>query len=271
MVIPEFPDNMKKQHIQYTFLVMMGALLLFGTACRSKKRALPKADMAAFERDQAEKMQAVKSVQLDFNTLAFRAKADIKIDGNSNEVSLTCRIAKDQKIWMSVTALAGLEVARILITPDSIHILNRLESVYIKKPISFIHQYTNPQISFRTLESILIGNLMEEILNGKPVFSLEEQRLSLAGRSADLTYQLKFNEALKPAEFFLQDSVSAQELKIQYGDYEVEEGLLLPHQLKLKSAAGKKSIQAELKYNKVERNTALDFPFSVPKRFTVKN
>ena len=180
-------------------------------------------------------------------------------------------MAKDQKIWMSVTALAGLEVARVLITPDSIHILNRLESIYLKKPLSFIHQYTNPQVNFGTMQSMLLGNLMENVVGDKPEFTIENERLSLSGQSGYLLSRVKFNEALKPAEVLLQDSVAQQELKLSYHDFNLIDSLLLPHHLKIKSSAGKKSIQAELKYNKLEKNIALDFPFSVPKRFTVKN
>jgi hypothetical protein len=260
----------KKHFITFASLLLIG-LLISGTACRSKKKILPRVDISAIERDNAEKLEAVKMAQVNFNTLAFKAKADIRIDGKDNEVTINCRMANDQKIWFSVTALAGLEVARMLITTDSVHILNRLESIYLKKPISFIHQYSNPQINFRTLQAILVGNVLDEILNQKPLFSTEQSGLVLTGQSAELAYQLKFNEALRPAELFLQDTLASQQLKIQYLDYVLTEGLWIPHQLKIKSAAAKKSIHIDLKYNKVEKDLELDFPFSVPKRYSVKN
>lgn len=262
---------MKKRKFKYAFTLFLLMFIVLGIACRSKKKLLPKVDISAIERDNAEKLQALKLAQTDFSTLSFRAKANISIDGNENEVSINCRMAKDQKIWVSVTALAGLEVARMVITPDSIHILNRLESVYTKKPINFIHQYSNPQINFRTLQAILIGNVMDEVFSRKADFKLEGGNLSLTGKAVELAYRLNFNEALKPSELFLQDLLAQQELKINYADYVTDAGILIPHQLKIKSAAGKKSIQADLKYNKVEKDLALDFPFNVPKRFSVKN
>jgi hypothetical protein len=69
----------------------------------------------------------------------------------------------------------------------------------------------------------------------------------------------------------LQDATAKQELHVSYIDFWDEGGQLLPHLLKLSSLVGAKSIQAELKYTKVEKDTPLDFPFSVPKRFSVKN
>ena len=97
-------------------------------------------------------IDAIKAQQLNFNTFSAKASTSLNIDGNSNDVTLNIRINRDKKIWVSVTAILGIEVARALITPDSILIINKLQGVYIKKPFSFIHTYGGKQVNYKTLE-----------------------------------------------------------------------------------------------------------------------
>src|SRR5690606_40171905 len=76
---------------------------------------------------------------LDFHSFSGRAKAKIEFANQQHDVTLNFRINRDQTIWISVTALLGIEVARILITPDSVKILNKLQAEYIHKPRSEEH------------------------------------------------------------------------------------------------------------------------------------
>src|ERR1700712_5099203 len=73
------------------------------------------------------RLEVLKAGQSNFNTFIGKARTKLDIDGNSNDVTLTIRIKHDQKIWVSVTAIAGIEVARAVITPDSILMINRLQ------------------------------------------------------------------------------------------------------------------------------------------------
>ncbi|RYG21494.1 MAG: DUF4292 domain-containing protein, partial [Chitinophagaceae bacterium] len=60
------------------------------------------------------------------------------VNGNENNVTMLIRIEKDKKIWVSVTAIAGIEVARAVITPDSLLLRDNLNKTYARKPFSYI-------------------------------------------------------------------------------------------------------------------------------------
>lgn len=251
-------------------IVFFALMALFVAGCSSKKR-LPKSNVSAIERSTAEKIAAIQQNQISFNQLSIKAKSTINLDGNSNDVTINIRIANEEKIWLSVTAIAGLEVARMLITPDSIKIINRLESTYIRKPFSFIHGYTNSQVSFATLQSLLVGNVWAQIFAQKHEINPTDTQVRLIGDLSTIHYQLDFNQLLKLSVLSLEDRGAQQQLLVNYSDFYDEGGQQLPHQVKLSSLVGAKSVQAELKYTKVEKDILLDFPFSVPKRFSVKN
>lgn len=250
----------------YSLLLLM---ILVG-ACRSKTK-LPRVSRAALERSNQERITAIKQADVNFTSLSVKAKADLNIGGNNNEVTFNFRMLKDQKIWISVTALAGLEVSRILITPDSIQILNRIDNVYIQKPFNFIETYTNDQISFSTIQSILLGNSLAEAYPRGYNFELAEEGLWLNAQSRNLIYRLLFNPSFKVKALNLQDEDKGQQLSVKYDDFYLEADLMLPHQIRLKSVAGTKAIEVDFKYTKIEKDLVLDFPFSVPKRFSVKN
>lgn len=254
---------------RYLFIFLSLGLLL--GACKAKKIRPQPAEQSAAEKDAAERLAAIKQGQVSFNTLAIKSKAMLSMNGNSNEVTINFRIVKDQKIWVSVTAIAGLEVARMQITPDSIFIINRLESTYIKKPFQYISNYTNEQINFGTLQSVLVGNIWDEVFSQKPQIAVLENQLQLIGQSGSLAYRIRFNEIFKVTEISLQDTFSSQQLTVNYANFFLDADQIFPHQIKIQSAAGTNSVEADLKYTKIERDIALDFPFSVPKRFSVKN
>src|SRR4051812_33943302 len=56
----------------------------------------------------------VNASQTQFNTFSTRAKTDLDIENKTNNVTMNIKIQKDKAIWISVTALVGFEVARVL-------------------------------------------------------------------------------------------------------------------------------------------------------------
>jgi hypothetical protein len=185
-------------------------------------------------------------------------------------VTMHIRIKKDQAIWVSVTAIAGLEVARALITPDSIRIINRIESVYMKKPFSYIYQFTNKQINYKTLESLFTGNPISELLTEKADINTNPG-LHLSGSSGVLAFSMLFSDTKKVSQLQLKDTVAVQELNVNYSDFAFISGKEVPQMVNINSKTSKKQISVDLKYNKIDIDAPVDMPFNVSKRFTVKD
>ena len=260
---------MKKDILNKLFLVFIGIILF---SCSAKKAVLkPTIPTVKTNTNKENKLLAINAAQFNFNTLSIKAKADLTFGNNSNDVSMNIRIKKNEIIWVSITAIAGLEVARALITPDSIKILNRFESTYTKKPFKYIYEFTNDQIKFSTLQSILIGNVISEALNGKSELLLQGNQSSLSGLLNTLSYHIHLNEQNKVIQSNFKDEKAGQMLNVNYADFLAVTGTTIPHAVNLKSQASRKNLEINLKYTRVNMNEALDYPFSVPSRFTIKN
>lgn len=264
---------MRKNILSNYLLFFGGALLVVAGGCKTKRdltntTTSPVATVSAPEKPESLWMDSIRNKQLNFSTLSVKAKAEIGIGKKENNVTLTIRIKKDEAIWVAVTALGGIEVARALITPDSLRLMNKAEDTYLKKPFSFLHEYSGQNVDFKTLQALLIGNCSERFLTDNAVFSSGSKQLS--GALNTLLFKLSFNNNYKVTQANLSDSNAKQELTIAYTGLSAPNGQELPQSVSIKSAA-ETSLSLNLEYSKAVFNQPVDMPFSVPKRFEVIN
>jgi hypothetical protein len=255
-------------------LVVFCIAAIFG--CKAKKQVIVrKADSAATVPTvnvALAKIQAIRSKQTNFNTFSGRAKTKLNIDGKSNDVTLNVRIQHGKKIWVSITALLGIEVARALITPDSILVINRLQSVYFKKPFSFIHSYAGKQANYQTVESLLVGNAIAELLNeNSKVETAANGNTTINGSLQSLVYNLLVGPDMKVTKTSFANSVARQSLQVTNSQFVQADNRIIPSQINITSNVQNKSIQAELQYNRTEFDRVLEYPFSIPGGFEPAN
>jgi hypothetical protein len=264
---------MKKDMLNKPLLI---AFIMLGIGCRPKKViiATPEVNkeivlVRADEKPQ--NLALLKEKDLPFKTLALKGKANLRVNGEENNVTINIRMEKDKKIWVSVTGLAGIEGIRAVITPDSLLLRNNLQKTFTKKPFSYVYDFTSRQVSFKMLQAVLSGNTIAELMTEKSDLKQENGVWVLSGNAEDLAYRILFNTLLKSNETNLNDAKNAQALKVVYGNYTPVNNSLFPSSLKINSMAGVKNINIAIEFIKIERNVAVDFPFSVPKNYQLIN
>lgn len=119
-------------------------------------------------------LDASESHKLKFETLSFRAATEIKNEGKTQSFKSTVRIQRDSAIWISVSAIAGVEAARMLITPDTLKFLNRLENTYFIGPTTYLDSMVKVEMDFATLQAVLVGNMVP--LDGMEKLEKEERK-----------------------------------------------------------------------------------------------
>lgn len=215
-------------------------------------------------------IDAIKAQQLNFNTFAAKASTSLDIDGDKNDVTLNIRIARDKKIWVSVvkTVLVDIELARALITPDSILLINKLQRLYTKKPFSFIYTYGGKQFNYKTLESLLIGNALPEILNDKnTIIQNENSNTSLSGSLQNVMYKLLLGPSKRVTQLNLSNPAEAQNLQVANKEFTQSGNKIVPSQIDIQSAIKSKKIQVNLQYTRIDFDQQLEYPFSIPESY----
>ena len=265
-----------RRNILNKALIVLSVAALY--SCKAKKQLVTRtADSSATAPAKTvnpvmAKIDAVKAKQTAFTTFSGRAKTKLTIDGKSNDVTLNIRIQKDKKIWVSITALLGLEVARALITPDSIQVVNKFQSVYIKKPFSFIYNYASRQVNYQTVEALLVGNAINELLNENGQLQQGANgNTTITGNLQGLIYNLLIGPDQKVTQTSLTNAAARQSLRVGNSQFIEADNRIIPSHISITSAVSNKNIQAELEYNRTEFNRPLDFPFSIPGGFSPAN
>ena len=214
-----------------------------------------------------ENLSMLKAKDLSFNTLSLKGKASLNVKGEDNNVTMLIRMEKDKRIWVSVTAIAGIEVARALITPDSLLLRNNLDKTYLRRPFSYIYSFTNKQVNFKLLQSVLAGNTIADFMKVSSDLTQENGVWVLSGSTNNLVYKNVFNTLLKISETSLNDAKAAQAFKVAYGSYTPLNAALFPSSIKINTMSGVKKINVDIDYTKIDINVPVDFPFSVPKSY----
>ncbi|HEY9004099.1 MAG TPA: DUF4292 domain-containing protein [Mucilaginibacter sp.] len=240
-----------------------GSLAVFG--CKAKKKTIVAPKPVTTVPDKSlNKLDAIRSSQLSYNTFSGKAKTMLDINGSSNNVTLNVRIQKGQKIWVSITAIAGIEVARALITPDSLLVINKLQGLYLQKPFSYIYSYTSHQINFDSLEALLVGNAIPQLINDDAKLQADSGRTVMTGNLQELAYKLVLGADLKANHTELSDLVAGQSLTVDNSVFIPATNRILASQIDLSSVMPKKKVKMSLHYIKADFDQPLEFPFSIP-------
>jgi hypothetical protein len=259
--------------------LVIGCCLLAIMSCASRKKLVTSTDNANTNALQAAKtgndinlkLGPIREQQVNFDTFSGKAHTALNLNGDSHDVTLNIRIRKDRKIWVSITALFGIEAARALITPDSIQLLNRLQGVYISKPFSFIHTFTNAQVDFSMLQALLVGNAVPALLNDSTQYKSADSNIVLSGNLQDIIYKLVLGSDMRVTQTNLSNQGAGQSLQVSDGAFIQSGSQKLPSQIDIASVAKDKKVQVNLHYVKIDLNQPLDYPFSIPADYTQAN
>ena len=103
-------------------------------------------------------VKKLEQQKLDVEWMTAKVKLRLSENGSTTRASADIRMRKDSVIWMTVKKF-GIEGARVLITTDSIYLINRLEREYLVQDFSFIESEFNLPASFQTLQDFILGNV----------------------------------------------------------------------------------------------------------------
>lgn len=246
------------------------AILVMFFGCKSKKnlvasKAITKEKVNSVRGD----ISRIEAKQAQFSTFSTKAATSLNIDDKSFDVTLNIRIKKGEGIWVSITYFGGLEVARALITPDSLKIMDRVNNEYILKPFSYIYKFSNEEVDYNTVEAILVGNCVPFAINDKSNVTQANGLLKLTGQTNQMIYQISLDNNLKPQATLIASENNNQKLEVKISAFEELSNQIVANKLTLNSQSGNKNIKLDMVYNKTTLNQPVEFPFNVPKRFSV--
>ena len=251
-------------------LITFSVFLLLLSACKVKRNLMTSSETISQTSETSKTdLNSIIDHQAQFSTFTTKASTSLNLNGKQNDVTLNIRIKKGEKIWVSITAIAGIEVARVIFTPDSIQILDRLNEQFLNKSFNFIRGFTHEKIDYQTLEALLVGDCPPFALNDSSKLVVTNDSISLIGKQQNLNYNLQFTKQFKTCDFSLSDNFGQNRLVVNTSVFEGISNQLFPSNLKIDAFSNNNELKAVMFYQKTEINIPLEFPFNVPKRFSV--
>lgn len=257
---------------KYFLLVLILFSLAF-SACRSNKTIAntDKSVMKLSEEDiqKQKRIDALPSANFDFNFLQAKAKVQANVKEKNYNLTFNIRMQKDKIIWISVNAIGSIEVARILMNPDSVRIIDRMNNQYLVKDFDFLSDMLNVPVDFYQVQNMILGNA--PTFNNTPMLVYKESdasfQLSENKNGVDYLHTFRSQDNKLSVYNLKENSESQRSIRVEYGDFKSVDGLLFPFLINSIASSQKESLKLDVQYTKLERLNNLEFPFNVPKRF----
>ncbi|RXK81728.1 DUF4292 domain-containing protein [Filimonas effusa] len=263
------------------------AALLAVTGCRPTKKvqrvenAIAKKDTTArivVKPEAVDSMSIVKGIiadldkgLIDFNSFSAKVKVEYQDKDGGDQANAFIQMKKDSAIWISLTGPFNIEGVRLLVTRDSVKLMNKIKKTVQMSSIDYLKELTQTPFDFNTLQDVIIGNPV--FIDGK----LTSYRKKDNGLQVLIIGNLfKHLVTLDPAQSKILhsklDDVDANRNRtcdITFGQYKNEGGVNFSTYRKI-SVAEHSKLDVTLDFKKYTFNEAVSFPFNVPKNFKRK-
>ncbi|MEO6883636.1 MAG: DUF4292 domain-containing protein [Bacteroidia bacterium] len=263
--------------------ISVAGIILFVSSCKTTKPVTEK--KISLQHESAKLLLSnLQKNEFNYNWLSAKIGVDVAIDSSSNSFNVSMRSKKDSVIWMSISPALGIEVARVIITKDSIKFMDRIHHTYFKGNYSYVDSLLQTELDFEMLQSMMVGNSVafyEDETKLKSSVSKSGNYILSTIRKRKVRKVLEKNKELKdPVEIIFLDPVLYKITRIvikdfdknrtfdaKFSDFEKQDSLLFPRKANFDIKA-EKHISILLDYSRINTNEkTMNVPFSIPQKY----
>ena len=245
-------------------------VIVDSTAIARSRDSIKAVELNNEKKQLVETLRPIWAQQMDFKTFNAKVKAHYEGPEDKQDFTANIRIEKDKVIWANITALGMVNVARIIITPDSFKLINFLEKKVKLMSLAEAKDMLPVPVDFQVIQNMLIGDVLQK--DGE-ITDATHFGGSWSVRSEDENYiqQYSYNKSdttMRSAQLSSKTDASTQGV-IQLGNYTLVNGRKFSTSRAINMMSGGKNQYLDMNYNKVDFDEPVDFPFSIPKRYEV--
>lgn len=264
----------------FKMLILGLVVITFLSSCKSN-RSIIKSPIKEYGADYL--FEKLKENELQFEWISAKFNIDLVIDNKKNSFRGQLRMRRDSAIWISFSPALGIEMARILITNDSVKFINRINKTYFSGDYQFVHDFIGTNVDYDVLQSVLLGNDLTYYEDGKfrASYDSKEYHLVTGGRSKLKKYvknkhdeeRIYLQNIFLNPETFKITKMKIKEVKKEskkldafYDDFQNVEEQLFPHHLSFDITA-ETPVWVDMNYSKISINQPLLFPFKITSKY----
>jgi len=224
--------------------------------------------------------------EFDYDWVYAKANVESLIDGKEESFDIKVRARKDSAILISIQYILGVEVAKVLVTRDSVKMVVYPRKQYFKGDFNYINDLLHADLDFDLLQAVLFGNSAEfyddDETKLKPVTDRQNCRYLL---STERKYKLKrINQGqtelkkslqtmtLDPETFkiFKNEFIDVETNRMFSANYEKYpaqgDSVYAPRHVNIDIVAEKK-VNLKIDYVRIEKNQPQKLSINIPLKY----
>ena len=216
--------------------------------------------------------EKVNQNHINYNTFFSEIKFDYTdLTGKNSKATAFVRIKKDSIVWISVTGLMGIEGYRIMVTPDTVMIMDKIKKTIAYRSVSYLQEIIKIPVDFYTLQDLLVGN---PVFFANNITSYRNNGNSLVALSVGSYFKHLItmdtaNGRISNSKLDDVQEVRLRTCNIALGDYANIQGRNFSQYREI-SVTEKTKLDILLDFKKVEFDSDQNFPFNIPKNYGKK-
>lgn len=179
------------------------------------------------------------------------------------------RLEKDSAIWISLTAIGGIPIAKILIQPNHVLYYEKVNKTSFDGDFSLLSKWLKTDLNFDKIQNLLFA---------QPVISLSAKELIQTIDASSYLLKTKKKMGNKKAAFWINPinfKLNKQEfsknknafLSFSYLGFDTTTSDFYPNKINIVAQNKKERIKIELNYRSIKFDNPISFPFSIPKGY----
>ncbi|MEO8149953.1 MAG: DUF4292 domain-containing protein [Bacteroidia bacterium] len=275
--------------IKTFFIIIIALSIPFLHACKSRQKLATvehqetKIDtLAANQLAAKQLLDSVLDRQMNADWISAKASVDADIVDDNKSFNVTLRIHNDSAIWVSINAILGVEAMRVLITKDSLKLIDRIHNKFAVADYEYLADILHIKVDYKTIESLLLGNFFgyrnETKFNS--VYVEDKYYILSTLKKRKLRRSLEDKDPNKPIiqDFYIdpltyrilsmnvEDDRINKTLHTTYTDFHPTDKGLVPLKSETKITADK-NISIKIEYTKFNLGEIEEMPFRIPSGF----
>ena len=266
------PQNIIKSLFLFLALLIVNACGTNKKGVEEMNTALPKVKDAVF----IERLDSMSKQRPEF----FYAKFNSKYKDNNNNVSFKTSIRSriDSATQVMIT-YATLPIYNVLITPDTVTLLDKRNHCYIKEGVNYFKNAFSVDFNYRNIEEMILGlpiawdkkikyHQVDDPFNYIITSSQKEHVRTLGSKQKNLAIRYYFKEDTKTLEkTVIESPKDSSSITIRYTDYQIINNFNIPTEEKIHIATPNNDIYVDLKYIRTSINDPRILYLSIPNKY----
>jgi len=272
--------------LRASVLAGLSILLLFSSCKTTKKLVdIPSVQVKLKGADVVQVFDSVLAHQFEFSYLAAKATVDYTDkSGETQSFDVNMRMRRDSAIWISITPLLGIEVARVIIDRDSLMIMDRVHKTFMARSYSYLEEMLKTTVTFEMIQAVVSGNYFpyQKADKIRSVYEEEPYVILSTLNKRRVKRVLEEKDPSKPViqDFWIDGNFRIAKSKITddrldrwveatYKNFTEVGGRLFPNNLVVTISSSSPTI-IKIAYNKLTPEETFTMPFTVPEKYERK-